>query len=95
MGDVLHNLQNGLGPGIVMLQERVCLLLWPESGSSSLQLSQHHNVAVRADSLSVFQEIQKDQPLPIKMTGHITLSVMGCVLYFFSDGEFIIIESSS
>jgi len=54
MGDVLHNLQNGLGPGIVMLQERVCLLLWPESGSSSLQLSQHHNVVVRVDDLLGF-----------------------------------------
>ena len=35
------------------------------SESSSFHLSQHCNVAVRADGLSGFQEIQKDHPFPI------------------------------
>ena len=37
---VLHSLQTGMVPGIIMLQEKGCLLLWPDSGSSSLQLTQ-------------------------------------------------------
>ena len=36
---VLHGLQTGMGPGVIMLQEKGCLLLWPGSGNSSLQLS--------------------------------------------------------
>jgi len=36
---VLHGLQTGMGPGLIMLQEKGYLLLWPDSGNSSLQLS--------------------------------------------------------
>ena len=36
-----------MGPGVVVLQEKCCLLLWPDSGNSSLQLSQRCYVAVR------------------------------------------------
>jgi len=38
IGNVLHGLQTGMGPGVVVLQEKGCLLLWPDSGNSSLQL---------------------------------------------------------
>jgi len=37
--NVLHGLQIGMGPGVIVLQEKCCLLLWPDSGNSSLQLS--------------------------------------------------------
>jgi hypothetical protein len=56
---VLLGLQTGTGPGfgIIVLQEKGFLLLWPDSGNSGLQLGQHHNVAFRVDGLSGFQEI--------------------------------------
>jgi len=62
---VLHGLQTGMGPGIIMLQQKGYILLWPDSGNSSLQLSQCRNVAVRVDGLSGFKEIQKDHPFRI------------------------------
>jgi hypothetical protein len=37
---VLHGLQTGVGPGVIMLQEEGCVLLWPDSGNLSLQGSQ-------------------------------------------------------
>ena len=40
-------------------------LIWPESGSLSLQLGQHCDVAVRVDGLFRFQEVQKDHPFAI------------------------------
>lgn len=52
---------SGMLPGIIMLQKKGCLL-WPNSGSLSLLLSQHHNVAVRGGDLSGFWAIQKDLP---------------------------------
>jgi len=48
--------------GLVLLQEKGCCLLWPNSGSLSLQLSQHDDLLVGVDGLSEFQEIQKDHP---------------------------------
>ena len=39
MGNVLHSLQTDMQPGIIMLQDKSCLLPWPDSGTSSLQLS--------------------------------------------------------
>jgi len=62
LDNVLHSLQTGMRPGVIVLQEKGCLLLWPDSGNSSLQLSQHRAVAVRVDGLSGFKEIQKDHP---------------------------------
>ena len=46
-----------------MLKERDCRVLWLDSESLSLLLSQH-DVAVRADCLSGFQEIHKDHSFP-------------------------------
>jgi len=43
-----------MGPDVIELQEKACLLLWPDSRSLSLQLSQHCDVVVRADGLSEF-----------------------------------------
>jgi len=66
MDNVLHGLQTGMGPGIIVLQEKGSLLLRPDSGNSSLQLSQSRDVAVRVDDgLSGSKEIQKDRPFPI------------------------------
>ena len=62
---VLHGLQTGMGPGVTVLQEKGCLLLWPDSGNSSLELGHRRDVAVRVDGLSGFKEIQKDHPFPI------------------------------
>jgi len=41
------------------------ILLWLDSGSSGLQLSQHFYVGVTTGGLSAFQEIQKDHAFPI------------------------------
>jgi len=49
--NVFYGLQTVMGPGVTVLPEKVCLLLWPNSGSSRFQLSQHYIVAVRAGSL--------------------------------------------
>lgn len=43
IGNVLHGLQKGMVPAVIMSQEKGCLLLWPDSGSLSLQLSQRHD----------------------------------------------------
>lgn len=48
-GNMLHHLQTGMRPGVTVLQEKGQLLLWPEAGSGSLQLSQCHDVAIRVD----------------------------------------------
>jgi hypothetical protein len=37
-----------------------CFLLWPDSGHSGLQLSQHRDVAVRVDGLFGLRETQED-----------------------------------
>lgn len=63
-GSGLHHLQTGMEPGVIVLQEKGCLLLWPDFGCLSLHLSQCHDVAVRADGLSGFHEIQKDHSYP-------------------------------
>ena len=47
--NVLYGLQTGMGPGIIVLQEKRCLLLWPGSGNSSLLLSQRREVVVGVD----------------------------------------------
>ena len=54
----------GMGPHMIMLREKVCLFFCPDSGSSSLQLSQYCNVAVNIDGLHGFPEIQKDHCFP-------------------------------
>ena len=45
---MLHVLRTGMGSGIIVLQEK-SLLLWPDSGIWSLQLSQHCDLTVRVD----------------------------------------------
>ena len=60
--NVLHGLRTGMGPAVIVLQETGCHRLWPDSGNSSLQLSQRRDVAVRVDGLSGFKEIRKDHP---------------------------------
>lgn len=82
-GYVLHDLQTGMGSGFILLQKEGCFLLWPASGISRFQLSQHHNVAVRIDGLSRLQERQKDQPFSIpKHSAHL-FNHECCVLNFF------------
>ena len=44
-----HSLQTGIWSGIIMLQDKDRLLLWPDSGSSTLQLIQHHDVALELE----------------------------------------------
>jgi len=61
--NVLHGLQTGMGPGFTVLQEKGCLLLWPDSGNSSLQLSQHRNVLVRVDGFARVQGNPEGSPL--------------------------------
>jgi len=63
--NVLHGLQICMVPGAIVLREKDCLLLCPDSGNLSLQLSQCRDVVVRVDGLSGFKEIQKDHPFPI------------------------------
>jgi len=85
IGNVLHSLQTGMKPGINMLKEKDCLFLWPDFESLSHQFSQCRSVAVRADGLSGFQDIQKDHPFPVPRDSahHFT-----CILNFFFDSEF-------
>jgi len=45
--------QTGMGPGIITLQEKGCLLFWPDSGNLNIQLTLHCSVAVRVDGLCV------------------------------------------
>jgi len=40
---VLDNLQIGMGPGVIVSQEKGYLLLWPDSASLSLQLMMHQS----------------------------------------------------
>ena len=47
--NVLYSLQTGMVPGIIILQGKDCLVLGPDSGSSSFQLSQSCSIAVRVD----------------------------------------------
>lgn len=71
-------------PELSCCKRKVCQLLWPYSGCSSLQLSQCYDVAVRADCLFEFQEIRKAHPFPIpKDTAHHLIRVN-----FFMNGEF-------
>jgi hypothetical protein len=85
--NVLHGLQTGMGPGVIVLQDKGRLLLWLDSGNSSLQPSQRRDVAFRFDVLSGFKKIQKDHPFPIPKAVHITLPGEGCILNFFFDGN--------
>jgi len=87
-GNVLYNLQSVMETDVIVLQENCCLPLRPDSGSLSLQVSQHHDVEARADGLSEFQEIQKDLLSTIPKIRHITSPTEGCVLKFFKE-EFV------
>ena len=63
IGNVLHSLQTGMGPGIITLWEKGCLLLWPSSGSLSLQLSQCRSIVLRADGLSRLLPVARSSKL--------------------------------
>ena len=54
-----------MGPGVIVLQEKVCFLLWTDYGSLDLQLSPRCDVAARVDGWSGFQEVRKDHPFPV------------------------------
>jgi hypothetical protein len=87
-GNVLHGLQTGMEPGVVVLQEKSCLILWPDSGNSRLQLSQRRDVAVRVDGCPGSRKSRKITTFLFQKTVHITLPAEGSVLNFFFDGEF-------
>ena len=76
-----HCFQTGMRPGVNVLPEKECLLLWPDSGSLSLQFSQHHSEVVTVDGLSGFQEIQKDHLFSVPTED--------CLEFFFFSGVFI------
>ena len=85
---MLHGLQTGKGPGVVVLQKKDCLFLWPDSGNSSFKLSQRRDVAVRVDGFPGSRKSRRITPFLSQKTVHITLSAEGSVLNFFFDGEF-------
>lgn len=60
-------------------------VLWPDCGSSSLQLSWCCDLVARVGGFSGFQEIQKDHSFPISKDSTLT---EGCILNFFFAGEF-------
>ena len=72
-----------MDPGVTVLQEKGCLLPWTDSRNLSLQLSWCHDVLVRVDGLSGFQEIQKDHLFLYQKTVHITIPLTGYTLNFF------------
>jgi len=84
--NVLHGLQTGMGPGIIALQEKGSLLLWPDSGNLSLQLSQRRDVVVRVDGYLGSTKSRSITLSLFQKTLHITLPTEGSVLFF--DGEF-------
>lgn len=54
-----------MGPGVIVLQVKSCLLLWPDFGRLSHQPGQHHDVAVRGDDISLVSkvtELAKENP---------------------------------
>ena len=53
-----------MGPSIIILQEKGCLLLWTHFRSLHLQLGRHCNTVTRLDGLPRLQEIQKDHSFP-------------------------------
>ena len=53
-----------------MLQDKDCILLCPDPGRSSPQLSQWHDIADRVDDLSRFQRIEKYHSFPIWKDAH-------------------------
>lgn len=70
-------LQTGMGPGIIMLQEKHCLHLWPDSGHTGFLLSQSRDVATRV-RLSAFQEAF---PIPKQCTALDPLVSASCTLF--------------
>lgn len=80
-------------PGIIMLQEKVCLLLWLASQILSLQLSHCHDVAVRVHGFLVqvpgnLEGSRTKSSFLSQDTLHITLPTDTCILNFFSGKEF-------
>jgi len=71
-----------MGPGIIVLQEKSCLV-WPDSVTASLQLRQQLVVVFRTDDLSGFQEIQKDDPFAIPKDNEHHFTHQGLYLEFF------------
>ena len=86
--NVLYGLKTGMGPGVIVLQEKGCLLLWPDSGNSSLQLSRRRNVAVRVDGFPGSRKSRMIPPFLSLKTVHVTLPTEGRDLNFFFDGKF-------
>lgn len=79
IGSVLHSLQTVLGPGVIVSQDKSCLLC-PDWWSLSLQLSLCHDVAVVVDGLSRFHEIWKSHPFPISKDSAHYFTRWGCCL---------------
>ena len=85
--NMLRGLQTGVGSGVIVLEEKGYLLLWPDSGNSSLQLS----VAMLRSELMVWPGSRKSRRITSFLSQkimHITLPAEGSVLNFFFDGEF-------
>jgi len=76
-----------MGPGIIVLQKKGCLLLWSDSSSLSLHLSSYHNVVVRI-ICPVSRKPRRITPFLSQKTVHITLHAEGCLWNFFFNGEF-------
>jgi len=64
IGNMFHDLQTGMEPGIITLQEKN-FLHCPESWSLTFQLSQHCVITFRAGGLSGYWEIKEDHPFLI------------------------------
>jgi len=84
----VHDLQTGMGPGVILLQDEGCLLLCPDSGNSSLQLSERPDAAVRVDGLPDSKNWRRITPFLSQKTVYITLPAEGSVWNFFCNGEF-------
>lgn len=67
ISNVLHGLQTGMGPGVIVLQEKGCLYLCP--ASLNLQLSQCCYAEVRVDSL-LFSWKDHSFPIPKDSAHH-------------------------
>ena len=74
--NVIHSLETGMGSGFILLQKEDCLLLRPDSGCLSLQLSQSCNISCQKWRILPFLS-QKCTSLYLLRAASWTFSLMG------------------
>lgn len=84
---MFHDLQTGVEPGVIMLQEKSCLL-WPGPWGLSRKVSTAMEQSESMVCLG-FRKTTRITPFLSKKTENITLPTEGCILQFFFNQEFM------